>query len=141
MSATITDIRALLIAFEKCGYSALTLEMGDTAVHFARGDGAGSPFLAPAAIAPPPAAEPIAEAAASAVKVPGAAVTAPHIGTFVSALPVGTQVAVGDIVATIRVLDETVAIAAPCHGTVASVSLVPEDLAEYGMTLVTITPA
>jgi biotin carboxyl carrier protein len=43
-------------------------------------------------------------------------VKAPHVATLVSTLPVGRQVAAGETVAVLSVLDEDIALAAPVAG-------------------------
>jgi biotin carboxyl carrier protein len=131
MSDTIDNSRALLRLFTKSGYGELHVRLGDFQMFVARADGARNPLRAGA-----PAAEP--SALASAVSH---VVTAPHIASLVSTLPVGSAIAAGDMVARIALLDEEIDIAAEQAGMVDAVLAQPGTLVEYATPILSLRSA
>jgi biotin carboxyl carrier protein len=131
MSDTIDNSRALLRLFTKSGYGELHVRLGDFQMFVARADGARNPLRAGA-----PAAEPSAPASAV-----SHVVTAPHIASLVSTLPVGSAIAAGDMVARIALLDEEIDIAAEQAGMVDAVLAQPGTLVEYATPILSLRSA
>lgn len=132
MSDTIDNSRALLRLFTKSGYGELHVRLGDFQMFVARADGARNPLRAGGA----PAAEPSAPASAV-----SHVVTAPHIASLVSTLPVGSAIAAGDMVARIALLDEEIDIAAEQAGMVDAVLAQPGTLVEYATPILSLRSA
>jgi biotin carboxyl carrier protein len=136
MNDIVTDTRALLRLFRQSGYGDFHLRSGDFEMFVARPGGGANPLRAVAAVeAVPP----------SQTAVPSAAterlVSAPHIASFVSALPVGSAVAAGDAVARIELLGEPIDLVAEGPGMVTEVMAQPGALVEYAAPLVRLLAA
>ena len=130
MSVLIDNARALLRRFEAMDCRDLLIRDGDFTLFIARDDGVANPLLA----AGP--AEPVAVSAA-----PDHWIAAPHLGSFLSALPPGSAVDIGTVVAKLALLDEIVEVPADRAGTVAAVAAEEGALIEYGMPLLTLAAA
>jgi acetyl-CoA carboxylase biotin carboxyl carrier protein len=128
MSDPITNSRALLRLFSQSDYGELHVRSGDFEMFVARAGGRRNP-MRDAAPAPAPAAR------ASYL------VTAPHIASLVSTLPVGSVVAAGDKVARIALLDEAIDIVADQAGTIDTLLVQPGALIEYATPLLSLTSA
>ncbi|KMS58752.1 biotin/lipoyl-containing protein [Sphingobium cupriresistens] len=128
--AAIDDARALLDTLLTHGWQQLHVASGDTEIFLARDGGCANPMrvaaLPDAVVIPTPQAG------------PETLVSAPHVATLEQALAAGTQVTVGQTVATVRVLDEQEDIAAPVSGTIVRVDAAPGALLEYGAPLLSI---
>lgn len=132
--AAINDARALLDALLGSDWREIHVVSGDTEIFIARNGAGANPMRAvPAA--------PVAEAASPLPPVVEKAVTAPHVATLVEAVSVGTRVEAGQTVATLHVLDEPIAVAAPGAGTVVRVDASPGELLDFGAPLLTIAQA
>jgi biotin carboxyl carrier protein len=131
MSDTIDNSRALLRLFTKSDYGELHVRLGDFQMFVARANGGCNPLRAGT-----PAAE--RSAPASAVSH---VVTAPHIASLVSTLPVGSAIAAGDMVARIALLDEEIDIAAEQAGMVDAVLAQPGTLVEYATPILSLRSA
>jgi biotin carboxyl carrier protein len=128
----ISEIRALLLQFEKSGLKDFYLRTGDWRVFMARPGGGANP-IAQARILPAAAME-----ATAPQSIP---VTAPHLGLFEPACSAGDRLAEGALVARIDVLGRKTDVRAGRAGTVSSVGFAANDLVEYGETLVVIAAA
>lgn len=135
MSDTITTTRALLRMFEQSGYGDLHVRIGDYALFVARTGGRADPLR----IVVP---EQRSAVAATAPVLPKSAasstISAPHIATMLSAIPVGSAIQVGDHVARIALLGEAIDLTADHAGIVEAVMAQPGALLEYGAPIVTI---
>jgi acetyl-CoA carboxylase biotin carboxyl carrier protein len=132
MSDTIANSRALLRLFSQSDYGELHVRSGDFEMFVARAGGRRNP-MRDAVLAPAPAPAPAARAAFL--------VTAPHIASLVSTLPVGSVVAAGDKVARIALLDEAIDIVADQAGTIDTLLAQPGALIEYATPLLSLTSA
>lgn len=131
----VTDTRALLRLFRQSGYADLHLRLGDYELFVARPGGGADP-LRVATAAP--------QSSAEAAPAPAAAeqlLVAPHIASFVSALPIGSAVAAGDAVARIELLGEPIDLLAAQAGLVTEVFAEPGALVEYDVPLVRLLAA
>ena len=126
MSDPITEIRALLMQFEKSGLKDMYIRSSDWAVFMAQPDGAANP-LQQAAVA-----EPVPVAAASSSL---AAVSAPHLGLFEPACAPGDAVSAGQLIAVIDVLGRKTQVNSASAGRVATVHFAANDLVEFGEVL------
>jgi biotin carboxyl carrier protein len=138
MSDTIATTRALLRMFEQSGYGDLHVRVGDYALFVARTGGRVNPLR----VAVPE--KPITVAATAAVLPKPAAsstISAPHIATMLSAIPVGSAILAGDHVARIVLLGEAIDLTAEHAGLVEAIIAQPGALLEYGAPIVTILSA
>ena len=130
----ITDARALLDTLLSSAWQELHVVSGGTEIFIARPGGGINPMHVLAAAAPPaPSAAPF--------DVTETCVTAQHVATLVDILPVGTDLRVGEPVATIRILDVEETIPAPVAGRISSLSADVGALIEYGTPLLIIAQA
>lgn len=134
MSELVSDTRAFLRLFHKSGYKDMHVRQGDYEAFFAEADGAPNPMIVPA-----PATEVGAPGAVP--EVQERTVSAPHIASFVSALPVGSVVGAGEAVARLELLGEEIAVVAEHPGTVSAVLVDAGALVEYSAPLVTLLAA
>lgn len=123
MSDTITEIRALLMQFEKSGLKDLYVRSKDWTVFMAQPDGAANPMQA-------------AQAADGPVNL--SAISAPHLGLFEPVCAAGDEVTSGEVIAIIDVLGRKTEIASTSAGRVASVLFAANDLVEFGEVVVEI---
>lgn len=130
----INDARVLLDTLLASGWCEIHVVSGNTEIFLARNGARANPMRS----VPLP-----AQAALDAALTPGpkTSVTAPHVATLVHALPVGTAVAAGQIIATLRVLDEQEDVEAPVSGTIVRLDAVVGDLIDYGAPLLAIVEA
>lgn len=119
MSIIISDTRALLRIFEKSDFRDLHLRIDGFSVFLAKTGGCANPMHDRVAPAP-------------ARSTSSHAIAAPHIASLASALPTGSIVAIGDVVARLSLLDEFIDVTAEQAGTVEAVSAKVGDLLEYG---------
>lgn len=132
----INDARALLNALLASDWREVHVRSGEAEVFIARDGGSLNPMRA---IAPTPltsvAAHSVAEPLSRGADTP---VTAPHVASLVDVLPVGTVVCAGQVVATLRVLEDRQSVEAPVSGTIVSVSAAPGVLLDYKAPIVSI---
>lgn len=126
--AAINDARALLDALLANDWCDVHVSTGGTEIFIARERGRVNPMPA---------------TAASCARDSGegetiSAVSAPHVATLVSVVPVGSVVAQGEIVARIAVLDEEEGLPAPVSGRVAMVHVEVGVLLEFKMPILDI---
>ncbi|MBB5685888.1 biotin/lipoyl-containing protein [Sphingobium boeckii] len=133
MSDTIDTTRALLRMFQQSGYGDIHVRSGDFAIFIARHAGQVNPLRGSVVRA---GVVPVAEAAG----MPGARtiIAAPHIASMVSAIAPGSAVDVGDHVARIELLGESIDLVAEQRGFIQDVAAQPGQLLEYGAPIVTI---
>ncbi len=124
MSDTITEIRAMLMHFQKSGLKDMYIRSKDWAVFLAQNDGAANPLQ-------------MAEIPAIAVAAPASltAISAPHLGLFEPLSAPGDEVAAGQVVALIDVLGRKTEVLSTSAGRLASLHFAANDLVEYGETL------
>lgn len=134
VAQAINDARALLGTLLASDWREIHVISGGTEIFLARPGGGANPMLAAPAAPHPAAPETIAPARERAVK-------APHVATLVDVLRVGTAVAAGDAVATLRVLDEQEVVAAPVAGTLYRIDAEVGVLLDYGAPLLVIAEA
>lgn len=121
MSDTITDARALLRLFAQSGYGEIHVRSGDFDLFIARTAGRTNPLRAATTVPAP-------EARLRTTHV----IKAPHIASLISTLPIGSTVAVGEVVARIALLDEQIDIEADQPGMIDATLAEPGALIEYG---------
>jgi acetyl-CoA carboxylase biotin carboxyl carrier protein len=143
MSLTAADVAEIMRLVEQSGFDELTLEMEGTKISLRRGAPAGTPALAPIAVAAPQPAPakptPVAATADPALQ----ALLSPMLGTFYRApkpgappfVEVGSQVEEDTIVGIIEVMKLMNTVRAGVRGTVAEILMADGVLAEYGETL------
>ena len=119
----INDARALLATFVAGDRAYVHVESGGTEIFIAREGGIANPLRT---VADPPAA-PATTAPLSVDRL-----TAPHVATIVSVLPVGSEVAAGEAIATLSVLGEKESLPAAKAGPVTKVLAEPGALVGYG---------
>jgi biotin carboxyl carrier protein len=127
MSDTIRKSRVLLRLFAQSDYGELHIRDGDFQMFVARTAGRSNPMRGHAsmgALVHPAMPQAAAQTAAFVV-------SAPHIATLVSTLPVGSAVMAGDMVARIALLDELIDIPAEQPGMVDAVLAQPGALIEF----------
>lgn len=128
MSHIVQDARALLRMFRQSDARDMHVRVGDFAMFMAKQNGGANP-LKQRAVAQPSVA---AVAAPVAAAVPRTnMLTAPHIASLVSALPVGTAVEAGQILARLELLGEFIDLAAEGPGFVEAVFANELELLEY----------
>ena len=132
MSELVSDTRTLLRLFRQSGYKDMHIRLDDYEAFFAWAEGAPNPLSGSDAAA---------EEAPSAAVGEDLIVAAPHIASFVSALPVGSTVAAGEAVALIELLGEEIAVPAERAGTVTEVLAEAGALVEYSAPLVRLLAA
>ena len=129
MIEAITEIRALLLQFEKSRLKDFYLRTGEWCVFMARPGGGANPM-----------------AASTPAEVPAATVQtqpilAPHLGLFEPVYAAGDEVAQGAVVGRLDVLGRKTDVLADHAGKIASVNFAANDLVEYGEPLVEIAAA
>ena len=124
MSDPITEIRALLMQFEKSGLKDIHVRSQDWTVFMAQPGGAENPLRQAAG------AEQVVES-----------VSAPHLGLFEPVCMPGEVVAAGQVIARIDVLGRKTEVASASAGRVAVVHFTANDLVEYGEVLADIAAA
>jgi biotin carboxyl carrier protein len=129
VAAAIDDARSFLDAMLQSDWQELHIARDDFELFIAREGGGPNPMFAqtdaPEAPAPMPAG-----------KV--TAITAPHVATIAWVAQAGANVAAGEAVARISVLDEEVELKADKAGRITSAEMQPGQLAEFGMTILQI---
>ena len=133
----IDTARGLSVTMIDQGWGTVYVSCADGEFFLSREAGKVDP-LSPVAVAAAPVAAAPAPVAPAAV--PAIEVKAPHVATIVSLAPVGSVVQAGQAIATVRVLDETIEVAAAAAGTVLAHVAQPGALAEYGNILLTLQP-
>ncbi len=129
MPDPITEIRALLMQFEKSGLKDLYIRSQDWIVFMAQSDGAVNPSQ-------------MAQVAGTVTgPVSLAAVSAPHLGLFEPACAAGDVVSAGQVVAVIDVLGRKTQVTSASAGRVAAIHFAANDLVEFGETLAEIAAA
>ena len=129
MPDPITEIRALLMQFEKSGLKDLYIRSQDWTVFMAQRNGAVNPLQ-------------VAQGAgAVAAQVTLAVVSAPHLGLFLPACSAGDEVIAGQVVAVIDVLGRKTEVTSASAGRVAAIYFAANDLVEFGETLAEIAAA
>lgn len=132
VAQAINDARALLDTLLASGWGEVHVVSGDTEIFIARQRGAPNPMRA---------APPEAGSGATVPPAPERLVSAPHVATLVDALPLGTVVAVGDAIATLRVLEDREIVEAPVAGTIVRIDATIGSLLDYGAPLLAIGEA
>ncbi|MES2492902.1 MAG: acetyl-CoA carboxylase biotin carboxyl carrier protein subunit [Pseudomonadota bacterium] len=130
MQSLISELRAMLLQFERSPLKDLYFRRGDCAVFLARPGGGANPLLAAEAV----------EAAVSPA-LPPVALRAPHLGLFQPACAVGETVAAGAVLGTIDVLGRCTEVRAEVAGRIAGVLAAANDLVEYGDALIELETA
>jgi biotin carboxyl carrier protein len=129
--AAVDDARALLDALVTSDWQDMHVVAGGTEIFIAKTAGRANPMReALASIAP--------ELSASTETHD---VRAPHVATFVGAVSIGSRVAAGDRVATLRVLDDEQELLADASGTVVGHPAVAGALLDFGASVVTLEKA
>lgn len=127
MIEPISEIRALLLQFEKSRLKDFYLRTGEWRVFMARPGGGANPMVAaPEAVV---------------LEAPGLDVTAPHLGLFEPACAAGDAVDHGALIGRIDVLGRKTDVLADRAGRIAAVNFAANDLVEYGETLAVIAAA
>jgi acetyl-CoA carboxylase biotin carboxyl carrier protein len=117
MTETIDNARALLRMFEQSDWQDMHIRAGDYSLFVARQRGGENPMRALRVIA---------------AKRDQSVVTAPHVANLVSALPVGSTVQSGMMVAQIELLGDLIDVEADRDGVVETVFAEAGQLLEYG---------
>lgn len=129
----ISDARALLDTLVSSDWKQIHIRSGETEVFIGRDGGGANPMRAGAV----PAVTPVSPPSETQATV----VTAPHVATLVETLPVGAAVVAGQVVATLRVLDDLQTIASPMAGRISSVEASPGDLLDYKASILKLVEA
>lgn len=124
----IQDARALLDALVSNNGREVRVTTGDTEIYISRTNGRLSPLLAPA----------LAPTNATLATQAVVAVSAPHVATLLTTVSSGANVREGQEVARLRLLDEEIAVLAPCDGAVIVTEATPGQLLEFGVTMLSI---
>lgn len=132
MTDPITEIRALLMQFEKSGLKDMYIRSQDWRVFMAQPGGAVNPLQVDEAVN-------TVETAAPPISL--TMVSAPHLGLFEPVSAAGENVTAGQIVAIIDVLGRKTEVASTCAGRVAAVRFAANDLVEFGEVLAEIEAA
>ena len=127
----IDNARALTVTMLEQGWSTVHIASSEGEFFLAKGSGHRDPLSPGATVVAAPPAPPVA---------PAVDVKAPHVATIVFLASVGSVVAAGQSIATLRVLDTTSEVAAPAAGTIAGQGAAEGDLAEFGTVLVRLQP-
>lgn len=122
----VTELRALLMQFEKCGLKDMYVRTKDWVVFMAQPDGAANPMQA-------------GQLAAETVDL--RAVSAPHLGLFEPVCAAGDAVSAGQVIAVIDVLGRKTEVTSAEAGRVAAVHFAANDLVEFGEVLAEIAAA
>lgn len=133
--AAIQDARALLETMLASDWQDMHVVSGETEIFLARFGGRANPMRAVAPVAVP------AVPSARVVLGKEVCVKAPHVATLVSTLPVGRQVAAGETIAVLSVLDEDIALAAPVAGEVLVAQAATGALVEFDTPILTLREA
>ena len=134
MTGIIPDVRALLRRFNRMDYRDIWVRHDDFELFIARAGGSANPLRHQAATSDMDAVVSAPQAVAASV------IAAPHIGTFLSALPPGSRVEAGAAVAWMDLLGEVIEVPAAIAGIVAAVTPQAGELVEYGAPLVSLVP-
>lgn len=126
LSDPVTEMRALLMQFEKSGLKDLYVRSKDWTVFMAQPGGAANPLQA-------------AQFAAEPVNL--AAVSAPHLGIFEPVCAAGDAVSAGEVIAVIDVLGRKTEVTSGAAGRVAALHFAANDLVEFGEVLAEIAAA
>lgn len=132
MPDSVTEIRALLMQFEKSGLKDLYVRTKDWRVFMAQHDGAANHLQQVAVAEPPPAVEAASDLCA---------VIAPHLGLFVPTCVAGEDVAAGQVIAMIDVLGRKTEVTSSIAGRIAALHFAANDLVEFGEVLAEIAAA
>jgi len=119
--AAINDARALLDALLASDWGDVHVTSGGTEIFIARAAGGANPMRTSS--------EPAVEALRGGGTT--STVTAPHVATLVSVVPIGSNVTQGERVATIEVLNEEEMVLAPVSGRVSVVHAEQGRLLEF----------
>lgn len=133
VSQAINDARALLDALVTNGWKEMHVVSGDSEIFLARQGGRANPMRH---VAVP--AQPVTAPATQGGQGRETEVQIPHVATLVRVLAVGTSVAAGQSVATLRVLEVESEVAATVGGTIVRVDAAPGDLLDYAALLLSI---
>jgi acetyl-CoA carboxylase biotin carboxyl carrier protein len=130
MSDPVTEVRALLMQFEKSDLKDIYVRSRDWTVFMARPGGAANPMqLIAGGLA-----EPVAQVSITSV-------TAPHLGLFEPACAAGDVVAAGQLIALIDVLGRKTNVTSAAAGRVSAIHFAANDLVEFGEVLADIAAA
>ena len=129
MSQPVDEIRAILRDFRQSPWLDLCVRSADWQIFMAKPDGKPNPLLE----ATQAEGEVDADAATTSV-------SAPHLGLFTRSVEAGAQVAAGDALGVLNVLDRTTPVVAESAGVVQAVFFEDGDLVEYGEVLVALRP-
>jgi acetyl-CoA carboxylase biotin carboxyl carrier protein len=126
MTDPLTEMRALLMQFEKSGLKDMYVRSNDWTVFMAQPGGAANPMQAAQVLAGPD----------------NLAVSrAPHLGLFEPFCAVGDYVSAGQVIASVDVLGRKTEITSVGAGRVAAVNFVAKDLVEFGEVVAEISAA
>jgi biotin carboxyl carrier protein len=130
MTDPVTELRAMLMQFEKSGLKDLHVRSNDWTVFMAQPGGAENPLQATQEMAAP-------------VAAPAnlAAISAPHLGLFEPLCAAGAQVSAGQVIAMIDVLGRKTEVTSAGAGRIAAIHFAANDLVEFGETLAEIAAA
>lgn len=128
MIDAVHESRALLRLFERSALKDLYIRTPNYSFFVARASGAANPLRE---------VDPRSEASAAEAW----SLTAPHVASVRSILPMGAQVQAGAIVATLDLLGETFDLTAECDGVIAAVLVAENDLVEFDRPILRIARA
>jgi biotin carboxyl carrier protein len=131
MSQLVDEIRAILRDFRQSPWLDLRVRSADWQIFMAKPGGKPNPLLDATQ------AESAGEVDTAAATVP---VSAPHLGLFTRSVEAGAQVAAGDSLGVLNVLDRATPVVAESAGVVQAVFFEDGDLVEYGEVLVALRP-
>ncbi|WP_313804654.1 hypothetical protein [Sphingobium sp.] len=131
VTRALNDARALLDTLLASGWQDMHAVSGRTEIFIARTGGRANPLRRQAVVAEVPVT----------VDGPQTAIATEHVSTLVDVLSVGTPVVAGQKVATVRVLEEEMALLSPVVGRVAASPVQPGTLVEFGTTILSIAEA
>jgi acetyl-CoA carboxylase biotin carboxyl carrier protein len=127
MTDPVTEIRALLMQFEKGGLKDMYIRSKDWAVFMAQPGGEANPLQQSVGM--------------QQVATANVSVSAPHLGLFAPVCAPGDMVSAGQVIAMIDVLGRKTEVASACAGQVTSVKFAANDLVEFGEVLAEIAAA
>lgn len=122
----VTEIRALLMQFEKSGLKDMYVRSEEWTVFMAQPNGAANPMREPQVLAGPGSL---------------AAISAPHLGLFEPVCAVGETVSAGQVIALLDVLGRKTEVTSTGAGRVVAVNFAAHDLVEFGENLAEIAAA
>jgi acetyl-CoA carboxylase biotin carboxyl carrier protein len=120
----ITELRALLLQFEKSGLKDMYVRSQNWTVFMAQPGGAENPMR-------------LTADTQRVVEI----VTAPHLGLFEPTCSPGEEVAAGQVIAMIDVLGRKTEVTSGSAGRVAAIHFAADDLVEFGESMVEIAAA